>query len=49
MGTSGGALTRYFVVTDERDGLNDYDVQGLFMSNWDEDEGGDAWELTGRP
>ena len=30
MGTTGGALTRYFVVTDERDGLNDYDVQGLF-------------------
>jgi hypothetical protein len=30
MGSSGGALTRYFVVTDERDGLNDYDVQGLF-------------------
>ncbi|MEO6597835.1 MAG: hypothetical protein ABIP94_24070 [Planctomycetota bacterium] len=30
MGTSGGALTRYFVVTDERDGSNDYDVQGLF-------------------
>ena len=30
MGTTGGALTRYFVVTDERDGSNDYDVQGLF-------------------
>jgi len=30
MGTSGGPLTRYFVVTDERDGSNDYDVQGLF-------------------
>jgi len=29
MGTTGGALTRYFVVTDERDGSNDYDVQGL--------------------
>lgn len=30
MGTTGGSTTRYFVVTDERDGLNDYDVQGLF-------------------
>lgn len=30
MGTSGGPTTRYFVVTDERDGANDYDVQGLF-------------------
>jgi hypothetical protein len=30
MGTSGGPTTRYFVVTDERDGSNDYDVQGLF-------------------
>jgi hypothetical protein len=29
MGPNDG-LTRYFVVTDERDGLNDYDVQGLF-------------------
>lgn len=30
MGTTGGPTTRYFVVTDERDGSNDYDVQGLF-------------------
>ncbi len=30
MGTSGGPTTRYFVVTDERDGSNDFDVQGLF-------------------
>ncbi len=30
MGTSGGPLTRYLVVADERDGSNDYDVQGAF-------------------
>ncbi|MFY9342324.1 MAG: hypothetical protein WAT39_07535 [Planctomycetota bacterium] len=30
MGTTGGPLTRYLVVADERDGSNDYDVEGAF-------------------